>query len=281
MLGTIEALLEAPLRRALGDGASLLVGPSAATPTGNQPQLWLFCSGLTRGPDGAVGGIEPAVDDGRSPAFALLQRTLVADAADPARFDLPADAAGSVVEVQSPPGRLQPQGDAYRIDSGRLQFGQAPGAPVVVTWRGDRLRGYVDRRAVQIEIGLGVWAADAAAADRWLADALAALLAAFAERDLIDLVPPPGSADAASGPRMSVRLLRPLASLASIARGVRDADSRRWLRSDAVVVLRGELELSLGLGQPDPATTIRQVRIGIDWPAASSAIKHQDGTVGG
>ncbi len=281
MLGMVEALLEAPLRQALGDGASLLIGPAAAPPTGDMPQVWLFCSSLIRAPAGAASGTDPAAGDGRDPAFALQQRTLLANAADSARFELPAEAAGTVVEVQSPPGRLQPPADAYRIDSGRLQFGQPPGAPVVVTWRGARLRGYVERFAVQVEIGLGVWATDAAAADRWLAASLSALLGVLAERDLIDLVPPPAVADPAAGPRMSVRLLRPLASLTSIARGVGAVDAKRWLRNDAVVMLRAELELSLGLGLPDPASTIRQVRVGIDWPAASSVIKHEDGTVGG
>ena len=290
MLGVIESLLAPALRQALGDGATLLLAPAGAPPGDGLPQVCLFCSALTRWPaaDAAAGGVAGGAgagadpSDHREPAHALWQRTLAPDAADPARVDLPADAPGTVVQVQSPPGRLQALGDDCRVEQGALRFLQPPSGQVRVTWRGDRLRGHVERFAVQVEVDLGVWAPDAAAADRWLGSALAALLAAFAELDLIDLAEPPAAADPdGAAPRLSMRLLRPVAGLAGIARGVRLVESQRWTRHDAVITLRGELELSLALGRPEPASTIRQIQVGIDTPKATTGVQHQDGTIGG
>lgn len=270
MLSAIETLFEAPLRTALGADALLAIGPDATPAADTKPQLSLWAARMGYRSNPADGGADSPAEDRREAAFQLQTLALKPNAGDPHRYDLPAGG-GSVTEVQSPPGRLLALGDGYSIAPDHLQFMSLPGADVVVTLRGDASRGYVERNPVSVAIQLGVWAPAAPDVSQLQARGLAVLLGLLAERDLIDLV-------AADG--LALRLLRPVARLAGVERGVSAVNAKPWSRSLARIELYADLELSLTLGKPLPTSTIRQIQLGLDTQRADGSVKHLSGTIG-
>ena len=270
MLNAIETLLEAPLRTTLGVDALLTIGPDSVPTADAKPQLSLCAAQMTYRRNAADACADNPAEDRREAAFQQRKVALKPSATDPHRYDLPSGG-GSVTEVQSPPGRLLALGDGYSIAADHLQFMTVPAAGVVVTLRGDASRGYVERSAVLIGLDLGVWGPNAAGNSPLLARALASLLTNLAERDLIDLV-------AAGG--LSLRLLRPVARLGSVERGVGPVNGKPWNHDLAHIELYGELELSLTLGKPVPTSTIRQIQLGLDTQRADGGVKHQSGTIG-
>jgi hypothetical protein len=271
MLSAIERLLEAPLRNALGDAAALAFARSTELTPGSAPQVALSTRQLTR-------RLAPLGDDdseGREAAFFGHSVELVASPADPRRFELPPDSGGAIAEVQSPPGHVLAPGDDFSVESGALLFNVAPLAPVRLSFRGERSRGYVERSAAQIEIEIGVRADSAEATDGLLSRALAAVLGEFAGRDVVDL----SGADPADG--LSLRLLRPIARLVQVDRDRELIEAALWHRQIASVVVRGELELTLCLGAPEPTSTIRELAIGIARVRAEGSVGHDRSTLRG
>ena len=271
MLSALETLLEAPLRSALGADVLLTIGPDSVPTADAKPQLTLCASRLTYRRNPADAGADNAPEDRREAAFQLRKVALKANAADPRRYDLP-PGGGSVTEVQSPPGRLLALGDGYSIAPDHLRFMTAPTAGVVVTLRGDASRGYVERNPVLVGLDLGVWAPAATAASQLLGRALASILGNLAERDLIDLI---------GAGNLALRLLRPVARLGSLERGVAPVNAKPWNRVLARIELYADLEVSLTLGKPLPTSTIRQIQLGLDTPRADGSVKHGTGTIGG
>jgi hypothetical protein len=271
MLSAVENLLEAPLRNALGDAAALVFARATELAPGSAPQVALLARQLTR-------RSPPLADDdneGREAAFVSSSVDLVASPTDPRRFNLPPDAPGVIAEVQSPAGHVLPPGDAFTIEAGALLFNVAPPAPVRVSFRGERSRGYVERAAAQIEIEIGVRADSGEAADGLLSRALAAVLGVFAGRDVVDL----SGADPADG--LSLRLLRPIARLVRIDRDQESIDATLWHRQIASVIVRGELELTLNLGAPTPTSTIRELGIKIARIRADGSVGQDQASVTG
>jgi hypothetical protein len=274
MLSAIESLLEAPLRIAVGDAATLVFARftcGAELPPGSAPQVALLARKLTRrslplGDDDA---------EGREAAFFSRSVELVASPADPRRFELPPDATGVIGEVQSPTGHVLAPGDAFSVESGALLFNVAPAAPVRVSFRGERSLGYVERSAAQIEIEIGVRADSAEATDGLLSRALAAVLGVLAGRDVVDL----SGADPADG--LSLRLLRPIARLSQIDRDLESIETTLWHRQIASVIVRGELELTLSLGAPAPTSTIRELGIQIARIRADGSVGLDQASVTG
>jgi hypothetical protein len=271
MLSAIERLLEAPLRTALGDAAALVLARATELPPGLAPQVALMARQLTR-------RLPPLGDDdseGREAAFFSHSVEILASAGEPRRFELPADAPGVIAEVQSPPGYVLALGDAFSVESGALLFNVAPAEPVRVIFRGERCRGHVERSAAQIEIEIGIRADSAEATDGLLSRALAAVLGAFAGRDVVDL----SGTDPADG--LSLRLLRPIARLVQVDRDLESIEATLWHRQIASVVVRGELELTLSLGAPAPTSTIREIAIGVERLRADGSLGQDRSIVDG
>ena len=270
MLNAIEALLEAPMRTALGVDALLTIGPDGVPASDAKPQLSLCAARMVNRRLAGDAGADNPAEDRREAAFQQRKLALKPSAADPHRYDLP-PGGGSVTEVQSPPGHLLALGDGYSIAADHLQFMTVPTAGVVVTLRGDASRGYVERSPVLVGLDLGVWAPAAAGASQLLARALASLLGNLAERDLIDLV---------GAGSLALRLLRPVARLGGVERGVGPVNAKPWSHVLARIELYADLEVSLTLGKPVPTSTIRQIQLGLDTPRADGGVKHGSGTIG-
>ena len=124
--------------------------------------------------------------------------------------------------------------------------------------RGARCAGYRERRSGWIDLELRVWTKDIAVADDLLARGLAAVLAALADINAIDLAGAP--------PRLALRLTKPQVSLAGIARGL-DPAAPAWQLGVARCTLRGELELGLTLGAPAPEGRIGEVDVALHLPS--------------
>lgn len=246
MLAAIEALFLPALRAALGPDASLRSGPAGA-PAGPSGQVSLWAEKLEW--DGAEGE-----DPTRDPVCAGWQGEVSPDPASPLDFPLPEAARGEVAEVQSPPGRILPPGDAWQIDGRTLRFFSAPGGPVRVSTRTVPVRGYRERRFGHVALSLRAWAHDGPAVDSLLATGLAALLAAAEDFNVMEL--------AGAAPSLSVRLTRPRLSVVALEQ---DADGP-WTSGCVRCVLRGEVELALRLGEAAPEGRIRDVTVTLRRP---------------
>jgi hypothetical protein len=271
MLGAIETLLAAPLRSALGDAAALVFARASAVPADSAPQVALLARRLTR----HLPALGDDDSEAREAAFFSHSVDLVASPGDPRRFELPPAAPGVIAEVQSPTGFVLAPGDAFQVEAGALLFNVAPAAPVRVSFRGERSRGHVERSAAQIDIEIGVHADSAEATDGLLSRALAAVLGEFAGRDVVDL----SGTDPADG--LSLRLLRPIARLGQVDRDVEATTETLWHQQIASIIVRGELEMTLCLGVPEPASTIRELDIGIARVRADGSIGHDQATLRG
>ncbi|WP_374247051.1 hypothetical protein [Zoogloea sp.] len=252
MLGPLEQLLRPALAAALPAGQDLLTGPAAA-PRSGTGRVALHALRLEFDPP--VGADDMPI---RDPAFLGWQGTLAPRPGHPLDFPLPDAAPGELAEVHSPPGRVLAAGDAYLLDGRTLRFFQPPAGPVLARTRGARCAGYRERRSGWIDLELRVWTKDIAVADDLLARGLAAVLAALADINAIDLAGAP--------PRLALRLTKPQVSLAGIARGL-DPAAPAWQLGVARCTLRGELELGLTLGTPAPEGRIGEVDVALHLPS--------------
>ena len=191
MLGPLEQLLRPALAAALPAGQDLLTGPAAA-PRSGTGRVALHALRLEFDPP--VGADDMPI---RDPAFLGWQGTLAPRPGHPLDFPLPDAAPGELAEVHSPPGRVLAAGDAYLLDGRTLRFFQPPAGPVLARTRGARCAGYRERRSGWIDLELRVWTKDIAVADDLLARGLAAVLAALADINAIDLAGAP--------PRLALR----------------------------------------------------------------------------
>ncbi|MFG6456867.1 hypothetical protein [Roseateles sp. BYS96W] len=270
MLHRLETLLETPLATALGSAATLVLAAGDKPPDTQKPQLALLATRLTRAP--AAPDSDAA---GREPAYASTMLTLTASAADPRLFALPPGAASRVAEVQSPPGRLLPQADAWVADAAGLHLLQAPTAPVRALLRGTAVKGYQERWAARIDLGLVAWAQQPDTASDLLGQALAVVLGQLFELDLVDLqeAPPDGG--------LSLRLLKPSARLLQVDRGLAAAGNVSWHRAAAQLQIDGELVQCLTMGVADPASTIKRIDFELGRLRADGTLGQDTGSVGG
>ena len=248
MLAAAQSHYAAALQAALAPGATILSGPAPTIPAGASVQV--LASSLRLLP--------PSDDnDERGAARHFSVHTWPADgvatsfALPPAPPDAPALA---VAEVEAPPGHPRARGDDYRVDADTLRFARPPAAATLVraVLLGAAARGFLERRRGELTLRLRARASTGldALADQTLA---AALLASV---DLPDLA-------AAASPGVRARLRRPLASLLTITRlGERVGDVERAC-VELEFLLRGEVELHVAIGVPDPVDRIKSVLPGV------------------
>lgn len=271
MLQRLEALLETPLLTALGTAADLVFTAGSQPPDGQKPQVALLATRLSRAPASPDSDAATA----RETAYDSTTLTLPADATDPRLFALPPGASPRVAEVQSPPGRLLPQADAWVADAAGLHLLHAPTAPVRAVLRGPEMKGYQERWAARIDLSLVAWASQPGKASDLLGQGLAAVLASLFELDLVDLQ------DAPPGGGLSLRLLKPVARLLGVERSLATAGNSSWHRMAAHLQIDGELVQCLTMGAPDPASTIRQIDFSMNRLRADGTQGQDAGTVGG
>ena len=244
MLAAAESHYAAALQAALSPGATILLGPAPSVPAGASVQV--LAAQLRLAPPKEDAG------DERGAARHFSVHTWPADGVATS-FTLPPGEL-EVAEVEAPPGRVRVRGDDYRVDAGALRFAKPPAADLEVraVLQGAPARGFLERRRGELTLRLRARASTGldALADQTLA---AALLASV---DLPDLA-------AAASPGVRARLRRPLASLLTITRlGERVGDVERAC-VELEFLLRGEVELHVAIGVPDPGDRIKSVLPGV------------------
>ncbi|GAA5787145.1 hypothetical protein [Chitiniphilus shinanonensis] len=244
MLQALETLLQTDLQQALGERAALTVGAVAPAPQAGKAAVWLNAASLDTDPGDDPGRV------GRGSAHLLRSQTLTPIAKQPGNFALPAGQ--TVVDVQAPPGRLLNAADHYTQDGATLRFLTPPPSPVLARLRGERARGYVERMPARGELLLSAWAENGPAAAALLGDALGSVLARLSEIDVVELVTP------GAGP-LAMRLYRPAAWLARLENSSVRLGNRDWLVAAAHIGLRGEIELALAIGTPEPTSLIERI----------------------
>ncbi len=263
MLGLIEQVLlgrlqaDPVLQRA--PRPVLVAGAAQPPKTGSVASLAVWARALrTAGTD--LGADDPAP---REPARAVRRLTLQPDRQQDSAgrvFALPAngfdDRTDQLAELTAN-GRQLRAGVDYLMDGRTIRCLRAPGGSLGVRILGLPARGYVERCAVELELALlawgpsdGSWDQQVAAGDALLTHGVAVALAAVEDRHALDL-----AIDGEAG--FELRLLRPRTRLASVARAAPPGSAPF---AEAVIPLRGELELTLAHGLPEPeGGMIRQV----------------------
>jgi hypothetical protein len=240
VLAAVETHFSAALQAAL-PGLSVLTGPAIAVPVGASLQVHASRLGFT----GAIGN----TDDERGASRLFTLHSWPADGLV-RQFTLPAGDL-EVAEVEAPPGFPRVRGDDYRISAGKLEFQRAPSLGVRALLLGAPARGFIERRRCELSLRL-------CARDPVDLDALATAALAAALRTCVDL--PDLEAAAAAGVRM--RLRRPVATLVSVERRAEPDGQSERARCDIELLLRGEAELTVAVGVPDPVGRIAQVEPG-------------------
>lgn len=244
MLAAAESHYAAALQAALSPGAVILSGPAPTIPAGASVQV--LAGSLRLAPPKEDSG------DERSAARHFSVHSWPADGVLTS-FPLPPGAL-ELAEVEAPPGRVRVRGDDYRVDAGDLRFARPPAAATEVraALLGDPARGFLERR--RGELGLRLLCRASAGLDALAEATLAAALLACV--DLPDLT-------AAPSPGVRARLRRPVASLLAITRrSERVGDVDRAV-CELEFLLRGEVELHVAIGVPDPVDRIKSVEPGV------------------
>ena len=264
MLNAFESLLGPLLGSALGSDATLAFVPSSQVPPGAKCQVSLFAAALVREASPPEQGDATA---NRESAHFGSTHILPADPADPRDFSLPAAALGQVAEVLTPDGRLLKAGDAFLVDGRTLRFFIAPGGPITVSLRGERSRGYLEKSCARIDLDLAAWAATGAVADSLLARSLYVVMGGLAERGVVDLT-------GTDAPGLSLRLMKPVVRLESLENSLQTVAAKDWRRSQAHIVVTGELETLLSLGVPEAQGTIRELALDLAVARADGGVAH-------
>lgn len=238
MLAAVENHFVAALRPALLRTAQVSAGPADPKAHGATVEVW--AERLT------LADASEDLGDERGAARYFLLHTWPGDGKT-AVFRLPGGDF-ELAEVEAPPGRPRSRGDDYVVEGGVIRFLRPPAASDVRALLLERpARGFIERRRGALTVVLSLRAATGL---EGLVDA--ALAAAL--RACVDL--PAIEAEPASGVR--VRLRRPVAALVGVARRERAGDSARE-RCDIELLVRGELEMTVVVGKPEPEDRIARV----------------------
>jgi hypothetical protein len=250
MLPAVEAHFLSALGSVLPAGTSLTAGPSAGPSAGAVALVEVIASRLSLLP---AAGDERA--GARNPAFLVLTHSFPSDGA--ARdFLVPEDVVGDVVEVESPPGRPLKRGDDYLVEGRGIRFYRPPAradVAVLARVRGERRRGYEQVEPCRIDLAVRVWANERGRADDLAAASLAAVLVAAEDLGNVD-------GGFTSQPAVRLRLLRAAAAMTALARSVDTLEGALFHRADIELILRGDLEQIVTLGEPALEGVIREVR---------------------
>ncbi len=242
MLQALEAHLLTAVDAALPAEVTTVAGPWQPTGTG---AVVVHARTLTLKPPGE----DPPTDDAAH-GLAIVDWPSDGNTLD---FEIPNDQTGELLEVESPPGFTVRRGDAWQLDDRTIRFYMAPasGAPGVrARLRGAPAKGYKRRKPCRVELSISAWADSMATADQRLDAALQTTL-----KELIQL--PNLEAGAVAGVQVWMRILQARAWLLSIERRV-DPESDLF-EARATLELRGDLDLLVAVGTPDPVGVIEKL----------------------
>lgn len=254
MLALVETYFLDALKAAFPSGASVTGGPFMGPSSRAAPLIEIVASALSFAGEGRDEPEDPADPAASAPAYITRTRRFASNGKSK-DFALPADEAGEVIEVQSPPGLLRARGDDYLVEGKTIRFYTAPAKAaeaVVARLRGARARGYERRRPCVIDLCVRVWAEERARADELSRKALAAVLTAAPDMGVLDASDPTTSA-------VSVRLLRADLAFSALRRGV-ETKGALFHYIDIELRLRGQLEQIVALGESEQEGIIREVR---------------------
>lgn len=244
MLVAAEAHYAAALQAALPD-AQILVGAAPLVPVAASVQVHATRMSLAPPSDD--------MGDERGAARHFAVHVWPADGVARDFILPPGDA--EVADVEAPPGYPRRRGDDYRVEAGAVRFARAPAAGqagVRALLLGTPARGFVERR--RCELLVTITARAPSGLDALGEAALAAVLTACV--DVPDL-------GASTGAVVRARLRRPVAALLGVTRRVETIGDVARARCDIELLLRGEAELHVALGVPDPVDRIKSVEPGV------------------
>ncbi|RKH68267.1 hypothetical protein [Corallococcus llansteffanensis] len=249
MLAAVEAFYRDALQTLL-PRLQVTLGPGPAPDAELARRVDLFAEGLSLTPPE---GTKPGAL--REPAWFTQELQFSADG-QTQEFLLPEQARGEVAEVESPPGRPVPPGDAYTLEGRSLRFHRAPEEAKTAVWvllRGERARGYTERCPCEIHLVTSAWARAPADADGLLTSVLAGVLNASTRM---------GTLNGATSPGLGVRLRLQgaVTALRNISRGHERVGELDWFFARARFLLHGELEQAVVVGQPEPVGLIVQTQ---------------------
>jgi hypothetical protein len=252
MLAAIEAHFQRAIRQACPEGTAVTAGPSRG-PAGDGAELIeIVACRLSVDPL-----TEDKLTDARRPAYFTRAQRFSADGAT-RDFSLATSENEEIVEVESPAGRPARRDDDYRVDGSIVRFYRPPAradVAVVVRVRGAPARGFSEWRPCRIDVAVHLWAKELRRADELLSLAVGSALVAAAELGTME-------EPNAGHPAVSLRLVRPVATLTGLARTLETASGASYQHGCIDLTLRGDLVQIVALGEPAPEDVIREVRPG-------------------
>ena len=156
-----------------------------------------------------------------------------------------------IIDVEAPLGYLATRGDQYFVEGRTVHFYRPPpaGTPGVrARVQGDAAQGYRRRRRCQLNLELSAIDQDASDVDSWLETCLQTCLVALLRVPLLT---------AGAHPNVHLRTDVRRSAIVSWER-VRVESSNR-LRATVVLELRGEFELIVASGTPEPIGVIESI----------------------
>ena len=246
MLAAIETFFRTAIEGALPSGVALRAGPSVGPSTGVTRLVEVSAERFLP--------MELESNDlaaARALAFLSECHRFTGDGVS-SDFTLPIDVDGTIVEVETPPGRMNRREDAYAIAERTIRFYKPPVADVVVTLRGARAKGFVEKRFADVQWLLRAFSETPGDADALLSMAIAAVLAAS-----VDLGDFEGTMPDHSVVRM--RLKQPAMAIVAMNRKRITVDDTQFFCSATEFLLRGEFELTVATGVAEPTSVIEQV----------------------
>ena len=247
MLSAVESFFRATLEATLPTGVTLRAGPSSGPSTGVNRLVEVsaerFLPMAFESNDFAAS---------RAPAYLSQIHRFTGDGVT-RDFTLPVGVDGTIVEIETPPGCMLRREDSYTIDDRTIRFYKPPVAEVVVMLRGSRAKGFVEKRFADVQWFLRAFSDTASDADVLLSTALVAVLAGSLELGHIEGTMPPNS-----GVRM--RLKQPVMAIVETRRTRIIVDDKQFFCSAMEFLLRGEFELAVAVGTPEPLSLIEDVQ---------------------
>lgn len=243
MLRALERHLQPLVEAALPGGTTIVTGPYQPAGSG---AVVLHAHALQVAPP-------PAEADDDEPGHLVEHVTWPADG-QIRDFALPQAVTGELVEVESPPGFLVKSGDAYYLEGRTIRFYRAPAAadPAVrARIRGAEAAGYSRRQRCTMSLDVAVWATTMSSADDRLGVVLQTVLSALIAVPILET-------DPLQGAGVSLRMLSPRVWLTSMRRAAH-AEPPALFHAHAEIQLRGELDLMVAHGAPEPVGIIEQV----------------------
>lgn len=257
MLSSLESQLAAALRQSLPSPTQVITGPPAAPDAATPQTVTVYAAGWHTIPDASE---HP---EGRREAAFLSRRVPLTGDGQTLDFPLQ-DPPGELAEVEWAPGRLARLGDQCWLERNLLRFYRPPEGPFTVVLRGGQAVGYRETATAAVRLALEACAAQGPVCDDLANTALAAVLSALVDVDMLTLAQVPAFG-------FGLRLLKPLMTVHGLERDAVETGAARLYRARFQLRLRGELELNLAQGGQPEVGRIERIEGRVEVPAAKAS----------